>query len=106
MLAQVASQQASYLAKSFNDSFSTQVDFKYTHLGSMASVGQWKGVYDSTNLGSFGSTSFSGPPVKGFVAFLLWRAAYWTKQVSLVNKILIPMFWLKSALFGRDASRF
>lgn len=25
--------------------------FQYSHLGSMASVGSWKGVYDSTNLG-------------------------------------------------------
>lgn len=25
--------------------------FQYAHLGSMASVGSWKGVYDSTNIG-------------------------------------------------------
>lgn len=44
--------------------------------------------------------------MKGFLAFLLWRAAYWTKQVSWVNRMLIPMYWFKSMLFGRDISRF
>jgi NADH dehydrogenase FAD-containing subunit len=44
--------------------------------------------------------------MKGFLAFLLWRAAYWTEQVSIVNKILIPMYWFKAFLFGRDISRF
>lgn len=44
--------------------------------------------------------------LKGFTAFLLWRAAYWTKQVSLRNKMLIPMYWLKCILFGRDIARF
>lgn len=50
--------------------------------------------------------AFKQPPVKGFLAFALWRAAYWTEQVSIVNKILIPMYWFKSAVFGRDISRF
>eukprot|EP01041_Mallomonas_annulata_P005445 gene5445-10937_t len=107
-LAQVALQQAKYLAKSFNN-YGVGTDFPkgflYSHLGSMASVGMWKGVYDSTNIGPAGS-EVSGPPINGFLAFILWRSAYWTKQVSLVNKILIPMYWFKSILFGRDVSRF
>lgn len=110
-------QQGKYLAKMFNavdgiaktsikPSNSTELaelgfsnSFKYQHLGSMASVGQWKGVFDSPADGY-------GPPVKGFLAFVLWRSAYWTKQVSLVNKMLIPMYWFKCWLFGRDISRF
>jgi NADH dehydrogenase FAD-containing subunit len=71
----------------------------------MASVGDWRGVYDGSNLGDTGS-KVQGPPVQGFLAFLLWRAAYWTRQVSLSNKMLIAVFWLKSAVFGRDVSRF
>ena len=71
----------------------------------MASVGDWKGVYDSSNIGS-DSVHLSGAPIKGFIAFLLWRSAYWTRQVSMVNKILIPMYWFKSAIFGRDISQF
>eukprot|EP00598_Pedospumella_elongata_P000480 CAMPEP_0184975452 /NCGR_PEP_ID=MMETSP1098-20130426/6705_1 /TAXON_ID=89044 /ORGANISM="Spumella elongata, Strain CCAP 955/1" /LENGTH=481 /DNA_ID=CAMNT_0027498199 /DNA_START=18 /DNA_END=1463 /DNA_ORIENTATION=- len=125
-LAQVAAQQAIYLAKTMNqnsDLFAeaalstrngeepqsvvhkglAQVKpFQYAHLGSMASVGDWKGVVDTSNI----SQSMDGPPVKGFLAFLLWRAAYWTKQVSIVNKIMIPMYWFKSTVFGRDISRF
>ena len=30
--------------------------FQYAHLGSMASVGSWKGVYDSTNIGVLNSS--------------------------------------------------
>jgi NADH dehydrogenase FAD-containing subunit len=72
--------------------------------GSMASIGEWKGVYDGSHLGQ--SSDISRPPLRGFIAFILWRAAYWTRQVSFTNKILIPMFWFKSAIFGRDVSRF
>jgi len=42
----------------------------------------------------------------GFMAWLLWNAAYITKLVSLRNKIMIPMYWFKQRLFGRDISRF
>ena len=28
-------------------------DFKYKHLGSMASVGEWKGVVDTSNAGEY-----------------------------------------------------
>lgn len=100
----------------------------------MANVGQWKGVFDSTNIGecycwwllysklgnaliivvtskfdadeSSRSSSISSPKARGLLAFILWRAAYWTKQVSLQNKMLILMYWFKSAVFGRDVSRF
>lgn len=34
------------------------------------------------------------------------RSAYWTKSVSIQNKILIPMYWFKSWIFGRDISGF
>ena len=42
----------------------------------------------------------------GVTAFASWRGAYLSKQVSVQNMILIPMFWFKSWLFGRDISRF
>jgi NADH dehydrogenase len=70
-LAQVASQQGKYIAKQLNYygikamAKSTNLPilpggarlkadckpFQYTHLGSMAQVGQWKGVYDSPHTG-------------------------------------------------------
>jgi NADH dehydrogenase FAD-containing subunit len=52
-LAQVALQQGKYVAKLLNTvtdvklvEQTKQPGFKYQHLGSMASVGQWKGVFD------------------------------------------------------------
>lgn len=109
-LAQVASQQAIYIAKVLNKegieavwSKGASRPFIYNHLGSMASVGQWKGVYDSAALGESEGVI---PGIRGFLAFALWRAAYLTRQVSLTNKILIPMYWFKTMLFGRDISRF
>jgi NADH dehydrogenase FAD-containing subunit len=123
-LAQVASQQGKYLAAMMNKhglegvwnspvvshkdshkgrSKDSKEIFKYQHMGSMASVGEWKGVYDSTNVKMAENVV---APVTGFVAFALWRSAYWTKQVSITNKILILMYWFKSFMFGRDISRF
>jgi NADH dehydrogenase FAD-containing subunit len=143
-LAQVAGQQGKYLAKIMNkhgleslvqakqtaSSNGAVPIFKYAHLGSLASVGQWKGVFDSPHLGknrqiklsvlrllSFNFISSLSslvvdrldrdpPPVSGTVAFLLWRSAYWTKSVSISNKMLILMYWFKAWVFGRDISRF
>jgi NADH dehydrogenase FAD-containing subunit len=100
MLAQVASQQAIYLTKQLNNHGITKTwnsmddkvipPFSYTHLGSMASVGSWKGILDTSHIGT-DNQDINGPKVSGFLAFVLWRAAYWTKQVSITNKILILM---------------
>lgn len=96
--AQVAQQQAKYLAKSLNLLAKGQKPkpFKYNHIFSLAYVGGWKGLVDDSK----------NVRVRGFLAFLVWRAAYITKTVGLQNKMLIPMFWLKSWLFGRDITRF
>ena len=52
----VANQQGIYLAAALNGDKllgpQKPEPFKYQHLGSMASVGDWKGVYDSTNIGT------------------------------------------------------
>jgi NADH dehydrogenase FAD-containing subunit len=56
-LAQVAGQQGKYVAETLNKYGLEGLKegkgdvFKYRHLGSLAAVGQWKGVYDSTNIG-------------------------------------------------------
>ena len=119
-LAQVAMQQGIYLANLLNSKHTELGDprgaqfavnahapFKYGHLGSMASIGDWKGVYDSSSIDEIKRLDQEIiPPTKGFAAFLLWRAAYWTRAVSISNKMLILMYWFKSAVFGRDISRF
>eukprot|EP01060_Flectonema_neradi_P000782 TRINITY_DN10484_c0_g1_i1.p1 TRINITY_DN10484_c0_g1~~TRINITY_DN10484_c0_g1_i1.p1 ORF type:complete len:453 (+),score=63.81 TRINITY_DN10484_c0_g1_i1:41-1360(+) len=112
-IAQAALQEAKYLAKKFNacqPGFGPLSDegkkpFSYMSLGSMAMLGGWRAVADFSHVGSPGKQSNIGS-VTGKTAFLLWRTAYWGRQVSLVNKILIPMYWFKAWLFGRDISRF
>ncbi|KAH9848656.1 FAD/NAD-P-binding domain-containing protein [Lenzites betulinus] len=49
-----------------------------------------------------------GPKGKetGRLAWLLWRSAYFTKTLSVRNKILVPMYWFMNWIFGRDLSRF
>jgi NADH dehydrogenase/NADH:ubiquinone reductase (non-electrogenic) len=105
-LAQVARQQGMYLADIFNKKQTEdEKSFKYFSLGSMASVGKFKGLYDGKNIGVKGE-EIDVPGMTGFVALLVWRFAYWGRQTSIENKILIPMYWLKSFFFGRDTSRF
>jgi len=93
MLAQVANQQGKYLGKVFNNDLDKP--FNYIFMGSMAQLGTWKAVAD-----------LNGPTVTGLAAFIAWRSAYWGYQVSVTNKILIPMYWFKSYWFGRDISKF
>ena len=44
--------------------------------------------------------------ITGWAAMVAWKGAYWTKQLSWSNMMLVPMFWFKTLLFGRDISRF
>lgn len=118
-LAQVARQQGMYLAKVFNGKQKEdERPFSFFSLGSMASMGEYKGIYDGSSAGplrdpnadnstvSGNRSSWVPPALKGFSALLLWRFAYWGRQTSLVNKILIPMHWFKTFVFGRDTSRY
>jgi NADH dehydrogenase/NADH:ubiquinone reductase (non-electrogenic) len=105
-LAQVARQQGIYLGQIFNGQQNEdEKPFKFFSLGSMASVGDLKGLYDGSKVGIKGE-EISVPGMTGFLALLMWRFAYWGRQTSLENKILIPLYWLKSYVFGRDVSRF
>lgn len=101
-LAQVARQQGIYLAKVFNGKQGEdEKPFRFFSLGSMASLGEMKGVYDGTHVGEPGTFTAAVPKITGLMALLLWRFAYWGRQTSIVNKILIPMHWFKSFIFGR-----
>ncbi|GMI01190.1 hypothetical protein TrVE_jg7632 [Triparma verrucosa] len=103
-LAQVAQQQGKYLAKSLAGR--KMDEFKFFSLGSMASLGDSKGIYDGSNVGDPYGYSGMLPRIKGVLAWMAWRSAYWGKQVSLANKFLIPVYWFKSWVFGRDISKF
>ncbi|KRX00931.1 hypothetical protein PPERSA_09537 [Pseudocohnilembus persalinus] len=105
-IAQVASQQARYLSKYFNNDCKSANDFEFFNLGQMAFIGNKSGVIDATSIGNPYGKKHKITYLEGFSAFLIWRAAYWGKQVSWSNKILIPMHWLKSSIFGRDTSSY
>lgn len=100
MLAQVANQQAIYLAKSLNSNGENGL-FEYKFMGAMVSLGTFKAVAELAS-----DVPVPAGKLKGFSAFLLWRSAYWSMSVSIANKMLIPMYWFKSYFFGRDISKF
>lgn len=76
--------------------------FQYKNRGAMASMGFGGGVTDlkSTDLPSPKTT------LSGYASFIVWRSTYLSKQLSLQNTLLIPMFWFRALVFGRDISRF
>lgn len=92
-------QQAEFLNKIL---CTPSTKFQYKNRGAMAGMGFGGGVMDLTN------TDLPSPEAKmsGLVAFLTWRTTYLTKQLSWSNMILIPMYWFKTLVFGRDISRF
>mmetsp|Transcript_4639 Transcript_4639/g.8245 ORF Transcript_4639/g.8245 Transcript_4639/m.8245 type:complete len:525 (+) Transcript_4639:82-1656(+) len=76
--------------------------FQYKNRGAMASMGFGGGVTDLKN------SDLPGPKttMSGSASYLVWTSTYLTKQLSIQNMILIPMYWFKALVFGRDISRF
>lgn len=95
--AQVASQQAVYLGKRLNTKSTDDESspFKFRNWGTMAYLGGWRAIHQS-----------SADELKGRAAWILWRTAYLTKSMSVRNKMMIPVYWLITWIFGRDISRF
>ncbi|ROT38785.1 putative pyridine nucleotide-disulfide oxidoreductase [Sodiomyces alkalinus F11] len=101
--AQVAAQQAVYLAKALNKHAenpeiiyaSHTKPFRFRNLGTMAYLGSWNAIHQS---------KYDG--LKGRIAWVLWRMAYLTRSMSLRNKIMVPVYWAITWIFGRDISRF
>ncbi|RMD42956.1 hypothetical protein DV735_g2183, partial [Chaetothyriales sp. CBS 134920] len=108
--AQVANQQALWLAKNLNkhsstESYSANPGFGFKNLGVMTYLGGAKADGNATK--AAGENGGNGNVnVKGWVAFLIWRGAYLTMTLSWRNKFLIPIHWLAVRFFGRDVSRF
>ncbi|EAQ90986.1 hypothetical protein CHGG_02921 [Chaetomium globosum CBS 148.51] len=103
--AQVAAQQASYLARQLNKGTSTGAGdeggkkknkaFRFRNWGTLTYLGSWKAIHQS-----------QADELKGWVAWVVWRGAYLTKSMSWRNKVLVPVYWVVSWLFGRGISRF
>jgi hypothetical protein len=93
--AQVASQKAAWLAARLNAGDLERREFTYRDLGTLAYIGDWNALFQG-----------KGGRLQGYLAWVIWRAAYLTKTVSWRNKILVPVYWAVNWLFGRDISRF
>jgi len=95
--AQIAQQEGKYLARHLNLIIKNKSDhgFHDRNMGMLAYIGSRRALIDLRNVKG-----------RGFGAFLLWRSIYLTKLVSLRNKILVLMDWLKAIVFGRDVSEF
>ncbi|HVM33243.1 MAG TPA: FAD-dependent oxidoreductase [bacterium] len=94
--AQVAMQQGKYLAKALNQRAQGKAPgpFHYHNYGMLAYVGDDEAIAD-----------VEGLKAKGKAAFFFWRSAYFTRLLSVKNKILVLFDWAKASLFGRDISR-
>ena len=96
--AQVAAQQATHLAKRLNAGGAAAVadkPFKFRNWGTLTYLGSWKAIHQS-----------EADELKGWVAWVVWRGAYLTKSMSWRNKMLVPIYWMISWIFGRGISRF
>ena len=97
MIAQVAQQQGTYLAKALNRRRAgrTAEPFRFRAQGMLAYIGGGQALADL-------------PQVKwsGRGAWLFWRSVYLTKLVSPANKVKVLFDWIKARLLGRDLSRF
>ncbi|KAI0342422.1 FAD/NAD(P)-binding domain-containing protein [Trametopsis cervina] len=101
--AQVANQKAKYLTKRLNKLIKGKEHlepFVFHNAGSLAYLGDWQAVYDRTQAENVKTKE------AGRLAWLLWRSAYFTRTLSVRNKILVPMYWFLNWIFGRDLSRF
>ena len=73
--------------------------------GNMVSMGFGGGIIDITKA-DLVPGGIPGGYTSGLAAFMTWRLTYLTKQLSFTNMVLIPMYWFKAVIFGRDISRF
>ncbi|KAL1692910.1 hypothetical protein GGG16DRAFT_89324 [Schizophyllum commune] len=108
--AQVANQQAKFLTRQLNRiAKDKSVDrvFEFHNMGSLAYIGNWKAIYDRGSSKN-GNGDKPAPFTKetGRIAWLLWRSAYFTRTLSVRNKILVPFYWFLNWIFGRDLTRF
>ncbi|KAG0172383.1 hypothetical protein DFQ28_010074 [Apophysomyces sp. BC1034] len=101
--AQVANQKAIYLSRALNKLARNKAispeGFSFDNRGSMAYIGSWEAVVDMSPVHEKATEG-------GHMAWMFWRSAYLSMSVSMRNKMLIPMYWFMTWMFGRDISRF
>lgn len=95
--AQVANQKAKYITKKLNRRVKggePAEPFVFHNMGSLAYLGGWQAVYDRTQAQTVKTKE------AGRLAWLLWRSAYFTRTLSVRNKILVPMYWCVLCFFA------
>jgi NADH dehydrogenase FAD-containing subunit len=99
--AQVANQEALWLAKRLNKGDLQEKTFGFHNLGVMTYLGGSRALIQ-------GAPDKEGKAsgLKGWLAYLLWRGAYLTMTLSWRNKFLVPVHWAAVWVFGRDINRF
>ncbi|GAA6017024.1 hypothetical protein JCM10207_001460 [Rhodosporidiobolus poonsookiae] len=102
--AQVASQEAHWLAKILNAQVRNRDPpgpFAYNNKGAMAYIGGWNALVDR-------SKADKGPTgeLTGKAAWLAWRGAYWSQAMSMRNRISLVYHWFTTWLLGRRLTRF
>jgi NADH:ubiquinone reductase (non-electrogenic) len=95
--AQVANQQGQFLAKMLSGKVDASKGFAFKSKGMMAYLGGFSAVMNKLP----GLNQLTG-----FVAFLGWRFTYWFLQLSVRNRYMLLIDWLRTVIFGRDLTRF
>lgn len=85
-------------------SFVPKRPFVYKHRGAMVVLGTFEGIVDFTKGSPL--TPLYGQKIRGIIAWLIWRSAYFTKLGSIKNRLQVPWEWTKTLLFGRDLTAF
>lgn len=85
--------------------------FAFASRGMLAYVGSARGVASLVKPGARdpkrdGQKGADSVMTRGFLAWMTWRLAYFSKLGSFRNKVQVPLDWFKTALFGRDVSSF
>jgi len=65
--------------------------FRYTVIGTLASIGHRTGVGVVFGIG-----------VRGWVAWFMWRGYYWSRVPGIGGKARVALDWFLNALFGSD----
>lgn len=95
-LAQMAARQARTVAENIIRAIDGQprVDFSYTSMGSMVSVGQWFAIGEILSLS-----------IAGRLAWWIWRTVYLFKFASYKKRIRIAFEWALEMFFPRDITK-
>lgn len=94
--AQVANQEAVWLAKRLNRGDLGRQVFVFRNLGIMTYLGNWKAMVQTG----------TSREITGWAAWVIWRGAYLTKTRSWRNKLLIPIYWYVFCACGMSGAAF